>query len=130
MVEVGRNLLISSSPAPAQVVPFQPAVQDRDHAALDCLQGWRLNNLSEQLVPLFDHDHSKNEFSCVLIELRLFQFVLIVSSCLWTPLRRALLLLFYSLPSCFYTDGINPLCLLLSTLPQLSQFHLSQPLMI
>lgn len=87
MVEVGRNLLRSSSPAPAQVVPFQPAVQDRDHAALDCLQGWRLNNLSEQLVPLFDHDHSKNEFSCVLIELRLFQFVLIVSSCLWTQIQ-------------------------------------------
>lgn len=63
--------------------PWRPpgaAAQDNIQLALEHLQGWRLQNLSVQPVPVFDHPQGKKVgFLHVQMELHVSQFVPIAS---------------------------------------------------
>lgn len=59
-----------------------------------CPQGWMFNNLSKQLIPIFDHCHSKISFPCIKQKSPKFYIGCFLSSCapradahrhLWVP---------------------------------------------
>ena len=60
MVQVGRQLLRSTSPIPLlKQGHLEPVAQDPVQSGFEYLQGRRLRSLSGQTVPAFDHSHSK-----------------------------------------------------------------------
>jgi len=71
MVEIGRGIWTSSGPSP-QFKHGHPEQVTQDHVltAFQCLQGWKLHNLSEQLLSVLSHP-SPPEFFQILQSLHL-----------------------------------------------------------
>jgi len=75
-VELGRDLWKSPGSTPLlKQDNLEPVSQDCVQRALQYLQGWRLHNLPEQLVPVLGHPHSKKVFQDVQTEPAVLQFV-------------------------------------------------------
>lgn len=76
MVEVGRDLLRPSGPVPPlKQGHIELIAQDLAQMAFEWLQGWRLNKVSAQFMPVLSHSHNKKQFPDVQKEIRMFQFV-------------------------------------------------------
>ena len=98
--EVGRDFWRSSCPAPLlKQGHLDPVVQNCIQTTFESLQVWRLQNCSEQPVPVLGHCHGEKELPDVSVWAR----------CLWschrTPLRKACPRPLYSLTSGFYLHG-------------------------
>ena len=80
MVEVGRDLWISSSPNPLlKQDHLEHVAQDHVQAGLEYPQRRRLHKLSGQPIQVLCHPHSRKVSPHVRMELPLFQFVPVAS---------------------------------------------------
>ena len=80
MIEVGRNLWMSSGPTLLlKRRCLEQVAQDHVQTTFEYLQGWRLHNLPGQSVSVLGHPHSEKAFPDVQREPPVFQFVPIAS---------------------------------------------------
>jgi len=110
--------------------------QDHAQSGSECLQGWRLHNLSVRSVPVFDHPHSKKNVLLYSDSISYFGvFAGCFLFCRWTLVRRVTILpsllfiptfqVFQNTFQVFIHIGKTPLSLL-----QVQQSHLSQHLLL
>lgn len=64
IIQVGRHWWRSPTPTSCSV-EAQLELAAQCWLNFWCLQGWMFHNLSKQLIPIFDHCHSKVSFPCI-----------------------------------------------------------------